>query len=64
MLLEMQAAYPDSVRGFKSQNDKLSDAGLANLLYLKEHGLCDAYLSQGVDGPWSWGGAKIRQLYT
>jgi hypothetical protein len=59
MLLEMQGAYPNPVRGFSGQDGGLSDPGLSNLFYLQEHGLCDAHLSQGIDGHWSWGGAKI-----
>ncbi|HLW92549.1 MAG TPA: hypothetical protein VKS78_14790 [Roseiarcus sp.] len=31
----------------------------ANLMYLQDHGLCEPLVSQGLDGHFAWGGAKI-----
>jgi hypothetical protein len=35
------------------------DETIRNLVYLEEHGLCSAGLVAGIDGNYSYGGAKI-----
>ena len=58
LLLAMRDCYPELMRSFPDGvgDDPATDA---NLLYLEEHGLCDAGLSQNMSGGYGWRGSKI-----
>jgi hypothetical protein len=55
----MRNAYPGMVFDVPYIDDNDRNRLFANLTYLQGHGLCEPLLSQGVDGHFSWGGAKI-----
>lgn len=59
LLLAMRKVYPAPIReapvGIKQDSREFD----ANLLYLEDHGLCDAGLHGSMSGEYSWGGATI-----
>ncbi|WP_038485377.1 hypothetical protein [Collimonas arenae] len=61
LLENLAAAYPDKLRKiFIHGEPKIDDEKkIANLLYLEEHGLVDAGLTQGLNGDYGHAGSKI-----
>ena len=60
MLRKMEVAYPHTVNSFSEDRTRgISRECLANILYLEEHALCEANVSQAMDGSYLWGSAKI-----
>lgn len=39
--------------------DVTDEEFFANLVYLRDHQLCEPLIIQSMDGQWSWGGARI-----
>ena len=58
MLIKMRDAYPSSVRFRDLEGDE--DQKIKNLLYLADHGLCEAGVHQGLNGQHSVSVSKIN----
>lgn len=58
MLRTMAAAYPNLIYAL-TEGEELDDEGVANLVYLQEHALCEAKVTFLMDGDWVFAGAKI-----
>lgn len=59
LLLWMRDEYPSMAYKVPKQFDRNDRHFYFNLLYLQEHGLCEALTQESLDGHISWGGAKI-----
>src|SRR5579863_2592521 len=59
LLFLMRGAYPERLYRLPDMPGIEERTIFANLIYLEEHGLCDAGTSLALDGHISWGGSKI-----
>jgi hypothetical protein len=59
LLLKMRDCYPHPMFGYPDGRN-VSYAALNALLYLHDHGLCEAQISRGLSGNLGWGGATIN----
>jgi hypothetical protein len=59
LLLWMRDKYPSMAHDVPKSLDGNDRLFYFNLLYLQEHGLCEALTQESLDGKFSWGGAKI-----